>query len=68
MNGILERFSRTRRARAGRLLVAAAMVLGVLVVTSKPSLAVEFCNTTPIIGDVGEPTAEGPGFPANPYP
>ena len=68
MNGTLGRFPRTQRARAGHLLVAAAVVMGVVVLTSSPSMAVEFCNTTPILGDVGEPTFEGPGFGSNPYP
>lgn len=48
-----------------RALVAGAMVLGIASLSSGTSYAVEFCNTTPIIGN-----AAGPGapFPANPYP
>ena len=44
-----------------RVLVVAAMVLAILNLTSRSSLAVEFCNTTPIIGTGGI-------GPAAPYP
>ncbi len=50
-----------RRTRGCRLLVAVAMVLTVLNLTTQPSEAVELCNTTAVTGV----TTTGP---ANPYP
>ena len=54
-----------RRRRAARVLsVVVAVVLGVLTLGTRTSLAVEFCNTTPIIGNGGAPAPNV----SNPYP
>ena len=53
--------TRGHRKPAARLLLAAAMVLGVLNLSSQPSQAVQFCNTTTIVGVVTN-------GPATPYP
>ncbi len=49
---------------ARRLLVVAAVVLGVLGISTTTSYAAEFCNTAPIVGDNGVPAPR----PSNPYP
>ncbi|HEX2193080.1 MAG TPA: hypothetical protein VHH09_07775, partial [Acidimicrobiales bacterium] len=46
--------------------MAGAMVLTVVGLTSRPSFAVQFCNTTPVVGQNG-PVEEIP-FRSNPYP
>ncbi|MDQ4133497.1 MAG: hypothetical protein M3179_09885, partial [Actinomycetota bacterium] len=52
------------RKTAGRLVTAAALVGAVLTLTSGTSVAVEFCNTTPIIGSTAAPAPN----PSSPYP
>ena len=59
------RLGMTKGRRAMRVLsLVAAVVLGVLTLSTRSSFAVEFCNTTPIIGNGGAPAP----LPSNPYP
>ncbi len=60
-SGALGHFTTVSSKRAGRLLVVAAMVLTIIQLGSGRASAVQFCNTTAVVGTTGT-------GPASPYP